>query len=163
MSVNFSHYSLAKYLDKLSAKEPVPGGGSASAYTAALGVALLSMVCNYSVGRKGNSKAIDTRLAKSLKSLEVIRKRLLVLTTLDSKAYLEIVATRKKDKKIQDKAICAAAKIGKEICQLCFKALNVAPFLVERGNPYLVSDVQVAVELLEAGFKGSMVMIKVNQ
>lgn len=163
MSVNFSHYSLARYLDQISVKEPIPGGGSASAYTAALGVALLAMVGNYSIGRKNNSMATDARLAKSLKSLDVIRKRLLVLTTLDSRAYLEIVAARKKDKKIQDKASRAAAKIGKEICQLCFKALNIAPFLVERGNPYLVSDVHVAVELLEAGFKGSMVMIKVNQ
>lgn len=163
MSLNFSQYTLAKYLDQLSTKEPVPGGGSAAGLSAALGASLLSMVANYSIGRKVNTKAVETRLAKSLKASESIRKRLLELTSLDSEAYLSIVAARKADAATQKKASRNAAAIGREICKLCYKAMELTPFLVEKGNPYLISDVEVAVELLQAGYIGSMVMVKVNQ
>ena len=163
MPVNFSHYTLAKYLDQMSTKVPVPGGGSAAAYTAALGAGLLSMVINYSIGRKANTKAIEARLTRSLNTSEVIRKRLLELTTLDSKAYLQIVAARQNDVKVQKVASRNAVKVGQEICCLCYKALDLTPFLVEKGNPYLLSDVEVAVELLRAGFASSMVMVKINQ
>jgi len=39
-----------------------------------------------------------------------------------------------------------------------YQALDLTPFLVAKGNPYLLSDVEVAVELLEAGFMSSIVM-----
>ncbi|TBR15974.1 hypothetical protein EPO66_05245, partial [bacterium] len=42
--------SIKKYLEDLSAKKPVPGGGSASALTAALGSSLISMVVNFTLG-----------------------------------------------------------------------------------------------------------------
>jgi formiminotetrahydrofolate cyclodeaminase len=34
---------------------------------------------------------------------------------------------------------------------------------VENGNPYLMSDVEVALELLLAGYHSALVMVKVNQ
>jgi len=37
---------------ELASKKPVPGGGGAAALTGALGVALNSMVANYSIGKK---------------------------------------------------------------------------------------------------------------
>ncbi len=162
-TVNFSPLSITKYSEQLSSKAPVPGGGSAAAYAAALGAGLLSMVANYSIGRKANSRSVEARLDRSLRSSESIRKRLLELTSLDSEAYLKVVAARKKDEKQQRLAGQNAVKVGREICKLCYQAIDLAPFLVKEGNPYLLSDVQVAVELLQAGYSGSMVMVKINQ
>lgn len=161
--LNYQNNTLAQYLDHLSRREPVPGGGSAAALTAALGVALIAMVASYSKGRKANSKATEKRLAKILTSSETMRKRLLQLTTLDAKAYLKIIAARKGSAQSQKQASRAAAAIGKEVGKLCYKALDLAPFLVAKGNPYLISDIEVAVELLEAGFNGSMVMVRINR
>ena len=163
MPVNFNHKTLQEYSEQIARKEPVPGGGSAAAYTAALGAGLLCMVANYSIGRKSNTKSVETRLSKILTRAEMIRQRLLELTSLDSEAYLQIVAARQQEAKVQKKASRHAAGIGKEVCRLCYQATDLAPYLVEKGNPYLVSDVEVAVELLQAGFIGSMVMVKVNQ
>ena len=163
MLLNFKQKTLQHYLDQLSSKEPVPGGGSAAAFTAALGVGLISMVTNYSIGRKANTKAVEQRFAKILHNSEVMRNRLLELTTLDSEAYLKIVDARKADAKVQKRATRDAAKVGREICQLCFKAIDLIPFLVIKGNPYLISDLEVAAELLHAGFNGSMVMVRINQ
>ena len=163
MSLNFRKHTLQAYLDQLSLKEPVPGGGSAAALTATLGAALISMVANYSMGRKNNTKATEARLAKILQSSEFCRKRLLELTTLDSIAYLNIVASRKADLRTRKQTARQAARVGQEVCRLCYKAVGLMPFLVEKGNPYLLSDLEVAIELLMAGFNSSMVMVKINQ
>ena len=48
--------SLKKYIDDLSAKLPAPGGGSAAALTGALGVSLILMVLNYTVGKEKYKK-----------------------------------------------------------------------------------------------------------
>ena len=44
--------SLTQFLDKLATKEPVPGGGGASALAGAIGVALGNMVGSLTVGKK---------------------------------------------------------------------------------------------------------------
>jgi len=161
--VNFSRSTLQGYLDQLSRKKPVPGGGSAAALTAALGAGLVSMVANYSIGRKSNTAAVEKRLTKTLQASEAMRKRLLQLATLDSKAYLKIVAARKSTPQAQRKAGKEAAAVGKEACLLCYKILDLIPFLVVKGNPYLISDLEAAAELLQAGFNASMVMVRINQ
>jgi methenyltetrahydrofolate cyclohydrolase len=164
MSINFHRQTLEVYLDQLSRREPVPGGGSAAALTAALGAGLISMVANYSIGRKSNTKAVEQRLIKILRTSETIRKRLLELTSLDSQAYLKTVEARKSgDAKAQQHANRQAAAVGREVCLLCYKTIDLIPFLIVKGNPYLVSDLEVAAELLQAGFNSSMVMVRINQ
>ena len=163
MPIDFHRLTLEAYLDQLSRREPVPGGGSAAALTAALGVGLISMVGNYSIGRKSNTKAVEQRLHRIVLKSDGIRKRLLALTTLDARAYLKIVEARKHNVKKQKQAVRQAAAVGKEVCRLCYQALDLTPFLVAKGNPYLISDIKVAIELLQAGFNGSMVMVRINQ
>lgn len=162
MKVQFSNKTLSEYIKQLSSKEPVPGGGSAAAVTAALGAGLISMVANYSIGRKNNTEALNKKFAAILEKSEVIHKRLLELSSLDSEAYLQLRASWTLDKKAQRKASKAARAVPLEICKLCYKAMDLAPFLVAQGNPHLLSDVEVAVELLTAGFNGALVMVKVN-
>lgn len=162
MNIHFESKTLTQYLDQLSSKAPVPGGGSAAALTAALGAALVSMVANYSIGRKNNSKMLNQKLKAIVKQSEVIRKRLLVLASLDSEAYLQVRASWSLDKQAQKKASKAARSVPLEVCKLCYKALDLTPVLVTQGNPHLLSDVQVAAELLMAGFNGAIVMVKVN-
>ena len=44
--------SIKEFVEVLSTKEPVPGGGGASAYVGALGIALGSMAGNLTTGKK---------------------------------------------------------------------------------------------------------------
>ncbi|MBF0489660.1 MAG: cyclodeaminase/cyclohydrolase family protein [Candidatus Omnitrophica bacterium] len=162
MKIQFSDTTLNDYLDQLSRKEPVPGGGSAAAVTAALGAGLVSMVANYSIGRKANTPEVDKKFNEILKKGEVSRKRFLELASLDSEAYLQLCAARSLDVKAQKKASQGARAVPLEICKLCYKTLDLIPFLVDKGNPYLLSDVEVAIELLNAGYNGAMVMVRIN-
>jgi formiminotetrahydrofolate cyclodeaminase len=142
-------------------RTPTPGGGSAAAYTAALGVALLSMVANYSVGK--SSRSVDRQLKKLLKANEKMRNRLLELVDLDAQAYLQVVKTRKSAPAVHRKALKAAGQVPLEVSKICYHAVQQAPFLVAKGNKYLLSDVEVAVEFLLAAFHSAMTNVRVNQ
>ena len=54
---------MREYLDDLAAKKPAPGGGSAAALAASMGVSLMSMVANYTAGnpkyKSGEAKIVD--------------------------------------------------------------------------------------------------------
>ena len=40
------------FLDALASERPTPGGGGAAAISGAMGAALVSMVCNLTIGKK---------------------------------------------------------------------------------------------------------------
>jgi formiminotetrahydrofolate cyclodeaminase len=162
MTINFKNKTLQEYLDQLSRREPVPGGGSAAALTAALAAGLISMVANYSLKRKTNTKAVEQRLARILTQSESIRRRLLELTSLDSEAYLKVSAAGNLDLKAQKQAAKQALAVPREVCKLCHQAVLLTPFLADKGNPHLLSDVEVALELLMAAFSGARIMVRVN-
>ncbi len=157
----YKNYTLSEYLDALSKKTPVPGGGSAAALTAATGAALISMVANYSKGRS-QCKRIENKIVSVLKQSEQIRKRLLELVDLDAQAYLGVVKARGASAQVRKKALREAAKIPREVCKLCYQAIQLTPCLVERGNPYLISDVEVAAEMFLAAFNSAHINVEVN-
>ncbi|MBL8014221.1 MAG: cyclodeaminase/cyclohydrolase family protein [Candidatus Omnitrophica bacterium] len=159
---DFKNHTLKEYLDRLSAREPVPGGGSAAALSSALGAGLIAMVIEYSMG-KGKPKAVEKKFAQLLKKVSSIRQELLDLVDQDAKAYLGVVAARKLDIKAQKKASLYASRVPRQICQLSYMAVDLTPYVVQEGNPHLLSDVEVALELLLAGYHSALVMIKVNQ
>ncbi len=157
----FQDYTLSEYCNVLSQKVSVPGGGSAAALTAALGASLLCMVVNYSLGKK--TADVDAKLTEILKKSEALRKRFLELVDLDAQAYLEFVNARKADEATKEKARKRACEVPLEIAKLCYEALDLAPYLVLEGNKYLVSDVEVALELLAAAYKSAMFNVRINQ
>ena len=143
----FRHCTIKEYVDILSKKEPIPGGGSAAALTGALGAALISMVANYSLGRN-QSSSTDKKIKSILKHSERLRKRLLELVDLDAQAYLNVVKAQTSLANVKQKALRKAREIPQEITKLCYQAVQLTPFLVEKGNKHLVGDVEAAVEML---------------
>ena len=158
----YKNQSLKKYLDNLSKRTPVPGGGSAAALAGALGAALISMVANYSMG-KNKSKSVDSSIRRTLLKSEKIWKRLLDLVDLDAEAYLKVVKARRANNKIKKAALKKAREVPFEVCRLCYAAVQLTPLLVKKGNRHLVSDVEVALEILSAAFNSAKVNVEINQ
>ncbi|MFA5059852.1 MAG: cyclodeaminase/cyclohydrolase family protein [Candidatus Omnitrophota bacterium] len=158
----FKNHTLQEYLKQLSLKVPVPGGGSAAALVGSLGAALISMVANYSIGRN-KPKDVERKIKDILKKSESIRLRLMELVDLDAQAYLKVVKTRHASPQIKKAALKKAAGVPAEVCRLCYEAILLTPFLVEKGNRYLVSDIQVATEMLLAAFNSAIINVEVNQ
>ncbi len=160
--VKFKDRSLAFFLDALSARKPTPGGGSAAALAAASGAALITMVANYSLG-KGSPKTVETKLKDIRRKSESIRKKLLACVDKDIAAYERVVKARKGTDRQKAAALRQARKVPADVCALCYEAVSLTPFLVKKGNKYLLSDVEVAVELLLAAFRSAEINIAINQ
>lgn len=162
MQTKFSKTSIKKYSELLSQRIPVPGGGSAAALVGTLGAALISMVAHYSLG-KGKPPAIEKSIKEILKKSEKIRSRFLVLVDLDAQAYLNLVKSRKGTAGQKVSAKKRAREVPLEISRLCYEGMQLTPYLVEHGNKYLLSDVEVAVDFLSAAFNSAIANVRVNQ
>ncbi len=157
----YATQSLKTYLDDLAAKRPVPGGGSAAALVGALGCALLSMACNYTLGKE-RYKDAEKEIKKILKQTETLRKRFLSLVSLDAAAYLKVFNSRKGSSCIYQENLINATKVPLEICRLSNTAYKLCPFLIKKANKYLISDVYVARELLKSCFKSGKFNVIIN-
>ncbi|MCM8795426.1 MAG: cyclodeaminase/cyclohydrolase family protein [Candidatus Omnitrophica bacterium] len=144
----YCNKSLKEYLDDLAARLPTPGGGSAAALTAGLGSALISMVVNFTFGKPKYAKYED-QLKKTLKRSEKLRNEFLNLVDLDVVTY-------------QSKDIRQAMKVCLRVCRLCLEGIKLCPPLIKKGNPNLISDVAVAVVLLEAAFMSAAFNVEIN-
>ncbi|MBF0123509.1 MAG: cyclodeaminase/cyclohydrolase family protein [Candidatus Omnitrophica bacterium] len=159
--IRYDTISLSEYLAKLALREPVPGGGSAAALSAALGAALVQMVAKYSLG-KGKTKAIEKKIMAIDQRAGILRRDLLELVSRDAQAYLGIVAARKKDKASQKKAAMEAGKVSRKIMAISQKALSFLPYLRKEGNCWLQTDVDAAENFLKAAVRTSHIMMKAN-
>lgn len=167
----YLNQSLKKYLADLAARLPAPGGGSASALVGAEGVALLEMVLNFTVDKKGYEEFWDEG-KKILKKLEDLRERLSSLIDEDVRAYGELDQVfkmpRESEKEKEQRrlameiALKKAEAIPEEICHLTIEAAGLSPVILEKGNKNLASDVGVAMALLVAAFKGGRLNVEIN-
>ncbi len=140
--------TLKRYLDDLAAKLPAPGGGSAAAFTAAEGAALVSMVINFTLG-KPKYVEYEDELKAMLKKSDKLREQFLGLVDLDVTAY-------------QSKNIRDALRIPFMVARLCFEGIKLCPPLIKKGNINLISDVAVAAIFLESAFASANFNVEIN-
>ena len=136
------------YLDDLAAKKPAPGGGSAAAAAGALGVSLLSMVANFTIGKE-KYKDVEAEIQQILDTAEKSRAELQKLIDEDVAAYQKVSAAYKmpkdteEDKRARTEAIQTALKdamaVPLAICRNLFEAAKLCEPLLEKGNINLVS------------------------
>ena len=75
----FSQLKIHEFIDILASKRPTPGGGSASALTGAVGIALLSMAANLTIGKEKYKQEED--FIKQL--LEEVENRKSLMSLID--------------------------------------------------------------------------------
>lgn len=146
--MSYKEESLKKYLEDLAAKLPAPGGGSAAALTAAMGVSLVSMVVNFTLGKPKYAQ-YENELRAILEKSEKLREEFLNLVDLDVVAY--------KSKNIRD-----ALDVPFMVCRLCLEGIKLCPPLIKKGNKNLISDVAVAAIFLESAFSSACFNVEIN-
>jgi formiminotetrahydrofolate cyclodeaminase len=102
--------SIEKFLDDLAGSAPTPGGGSAAAVMGAMGAALVSMVCNVTLGKKGYEAAEGEMRAVRDES-ESVRRRLTAMVAEDVAAFDSLMAAYKLPKATDDEKARRAAAI----------------------------------------------------
>ena len=167
IKIDYLQNPLKTYLARLASKEPVPGGGSSGALSLSLSAALLSMVANFTIGKKRYLE-FQAEAKEILNSAETIRQEASKLVEEDSVAYLQYRRAAEMDKKAPGRreALIAATQTGNKIlmliAELSRQVLRLAKPLLEKGNPYLLSDVACAASLARAAFEVAEINILIN-
>jgi len=160
-----------EFVEELSTNSPAPGGGSVSALAGALGAALSSMVAALSHEKK---ELLDLKPEMSEIGIEAqnLKDRLSFLVDEDTNAFNKVMdanrlpATNDKEQSAKNQAIEIANKYAIEIpmetAKKCFRVIELADILVEKGNPNSVSDAGVAAEVALAGVSGACMNVLIN-
>jgi len=162
---------LKKYLDEAASGASTPGGGSVAALAGALGAALTSMVCNFTVGKKKYAD-VEAEVSQILCEAEELRGKLQDLMVEDTQAYGQVSAAygmpreTAEEKAARSEAIQKALKVAMqaplEAAVCCHRVLKLNEPLVEKGNQNLISDVGVAVLLAESAMRSAILNVEIN-
>ena len=163
-SVSYQREEIKKYLDDLAAKTPTPGGGSAAALSAAIAVSLMSMVINYTIGKK-EYKAVEEKFIVLLEKIQAYRNELQNLIDEDVLAYSKLSKSLKEYKndslKIES-AFKEAAEVPFKICRITAQCLPLCKELAEYSNKNLITDTATAVIMLEGAFFSAKFNVYIN-
>ncbi|RKZ28376.1 methenyltetrahydrofolate cyclohydrolase [bacterium] len=162
---------ITEYLDELASKSPAPGGGSVAALVGANGAALVSMVCNLTIGKKGYEEVRDD-MVEYLKESERLRDEFIKLIDLDAEAFNEIMdayrlpKSNDEEKNIRKEAIQAATRkatmVPVRTIELAVELLSLTRETAETGNENVISDAAVAASLGNAAMESGWFNVKIN-
>ena len=159
------------FLDELASSAPAPGGGSAAALSGALGAALVSMVCNLTLGKKAYADVQDD-IEDLLAQSEALRKELTDLLEEDVKAYTAYSKAAKMPRQTEEQkaeratamqaALKGATDVPLRIAEAAVKVMYLCRPAAEKGNVWAVSDAGVAVLLAEAALRSAALNVLIN-
>jgi len=160
-----------EWLSDLASDSPTPGGGGASALSAAASAALISMVCNLSIGRPRYAEH-EQLLTGVLRQATERREFALSLAQADAEVFQTVLAAyklprasepeqRERARAIQS-ALAAAAEVPLRVAAVAADLIRLAGDIIGRSNPSVLSDVAVAAVLARAALDSAVVNVEVN-
>lgn len=162
---------LGRFLDELASSAPTPGGGGAAALIGATGAALLAMVCNLTIGKKGH-EAVEAEMKAILGQAEVLRAQLTAMIDDDVSAFNALMACYKmpkdsdEQKAVRSAAIQAGLRGATEAPMACARAaaavVRLARRTAEIGNRNVISDAGVGVLAAQASLRSAALNVHIN-
>lgn len=161
----FADRSVAELLDRIAAREPAPGGGSAAAWAAATAGALVQMAAAFGLSR---ADADRDRLSAVADRAAELRARELELAEQDERSYapvLEAVRMEASDPARDARlaaALSAAAEVPLAVAAGAAELAELAGTMVRDGSPQLVGDATAAALLAEAATRAAVRLVELN-
>ena len=163
--------SIEEFLGDLASGAPTPGGGSAAAIMGAMGAALVSMVCNVTIGKKGY-EAAEPEMRAVLAESEKLRLRLTAMVAEDVAAFDSLMAGYKlpkandEEKSRRAAAIQAALRRATEVpldcARVCAEVIALSRRASEKGYLGVISDGGVGVLAAYTGMRGAALNVYIN-
>jgi formiminotetrahydrofolate cyclodeaminase len=159
------------FLEVLSSKEPVPGGGGASALVGAIGDALGQMVANLTIGKKKYAD-VEERTKVLLGQLEDLQGELVKLADEDAKCFAPLAKAyslpsgtdeeKEYKARVMEENLVLASRVPLDIMERCMDVLGILDELSQIGSRMAISDVGVAVQCVRAGLLGAVMNVYIN-
>ena len=153
--------TIRTYLERLGARESVPGGGGASALAGAYGVSLGMMVCAFTIGKKTYAE-VEPRIRDIEAALSDEDEKVFLPL---SQAYgLPDSTPEEKDFKETTLETCLSTasmtpiKVMERVCE----ALDYLGELEAHGSKLMQSDVGVAAAYLGTALEGAVMNVYIN-
>ena len=162
---------IEEFTEVLASKSAIPGGGGASALTAALGIALGSMVGNLTVGKK-KYKDVEEEIRRQMQQAEVLQRELLLFIDKDAEAFEPLSKAYGLPKeteeqleyrnKVMEEALLKASLVPLQIMETVMKAIAVLEVMAEKGSRIAVSDAGVGVQFCRSALLGASMNVFIN-
>lgn len=158
--------TLRAFSEELASERPVPGGGSAAAYSGALGAALCAMVLRISAKRQPD--VFDERILE----FDNLRTRFLRLVDDDSAAFARVAEAmrmprgtdeaRAARKERLQAGLLGAARVPLEVAKTARRLLEACERSTADAAAFTVSDVGVGALMAETALRGGAMNVMIN-
>ena len=163
--------TIQEFLDVLSSKEPVPGGGGASALAGALGNALGQMVANLTIGKKKYA-LVEDEIKELAERMKGIQGQFSALADQDAKVFAPLAkcyslpSGTEEEKAYKAEVLEArlwdASLVPMEIMEKAWEMLEIMDILADKGSRMAVSDVGVGVQFIRTALLGAVMNVYIN-
>ena len=159
------------FVDALAAQTSTPGGGGAAALTGSMAAALVSMVINFTVGKKKYAE-VEAEMQGYLLRSEQVRRDLLAEVDADAAAFDAVSATYTMPKETDEEkaartaalqaALKHAAAVPYRMAEQVLEIMQLAEPVGAKGNTNVVSDAASALYLAYGALKCALVNVNIN-
>ena len=163
--------AIEPFLDALASQSATPGGGSAGAIIGAMGAALVSMVCNLTIGKKKYAD-VEDEMTNVLNEAERLRRTLTDMIQDDVQAFDAVMGAygmakeTDAEKAARSEAIQVALKQATVVplacCKVAREVIDLAGVAAEKGNLNVISDAGVGVLAAYAALRSAALNVYIN-
>lgn len=169
--MSLTKLSCEEFVEALASKEPVPGGGGASALVAAIGTALGNMVGSLTLGKKKYA-AVQDEIIEWKSRADELQRQLLELGDKDAKVFAVLSQAYGMPKdtpeqqaektRVMEAALKECSDVPLSIMEKCCEAIELHKEFAAKGTAIAISDVGVGVALCRAALQGASLNIFIN-
>lgn len=160
-----------EFLNELSSKAAVPGGGGASGYAAALGMALGTMVANLTTGKKKYAE-YQEEIEDIIDKSQILTGELAEFMDKDAESFEPLSKAyglpKDTEEQIQEKdrimeaALLDASKTPLELMEKIYESMLILQRLSVVGSSLAISDVGVGIQMAKAALNGASLNVFIN-
>jgi formiminotetrahydrofolate cyclodeaminase len=163
--------TIEDWLTDLASELPAPGGGAAAGVNAAMAAALVSMVCNLTIGKPKFAEH-EAVMREVLGEAERLRREALQLAEDDAEAFSGVVAAYKLPKSSDEEkaartaaiqvGLVEAAAVPLAVAKVAAQVIRLSGRILEGSNPNVLSDVAVAASAAKSALESAALNVDIN-
>ena len=163
--------SIQFFLNELASKSATPGGGSVAALMGAQSAALISMVCNLTIGKPKYAE-VEAEMQALLQKSEALREKLIGLIKADVDVFNRLMTAYGLPKETDEEkaarteaiqtVLKAATQVPLDCARACAEAIDLSRCAANIGSIGVISDAGAAVMAGYSGLKSAALNVYIN-